>query len=282
LVQVGKTIKFQVHIIFKIVPKLAVLIVKEQEYLQTLMDLGLTLLQSKIYLALSRLEKAKVASISTSSNVVREDIYRIMPQLEKIGLVEKIVDRPNLYTALPLKEGLTLLIQERKEESYELEKKTRGLMQNLEYNHLRKAFQEENDQFVITSSLKLFRKRFEKYIQAAQSRVDVILSSKVLKGMLFHHSKCLQSSMAQGLKIRVLIEKAKERKEPIDIEAFEKNSLFVAKHVFVSAPITMALFDEKEVSIRISKDLVPSLWSNNPEIVQLAASYFNEMWNKAE
>ncbi|MCW4047841.1 MAG: hypothetical protein NWE99_09855 [Candidatus Bathyarchaeota archaeon] len=59
------------------------------ECVQTLMGLGLTLLQAKTYLALATLGKADVKMISKASNVARQDIYRVMPVLQKLGLGKK-------------------------------------------------------------------------------------------------------------------------------------------------------------------------------------------------
>ncbi|MEX2723761.1 MAG: helix-turn-helix domain-containing protein [Candidatus Freyarchaeota archaeon] len=61
----------------------------DYEYIQTLTDLGLTFLQAKTYLNLAKLGKANVQTIAKASNVARQDIYRIMPSLQKLGLAEK-------------------------------------------------------------------------------------------------------------------------------------------------------------------------------------------------
>ena len=81
----------------------------QEEHIQTLTNLGLSFLQAKTYLNLAKLEKADVRTISTISNVARQDIYRIMPTLEKLGLAEKILGKPNMYKANPIKEGVSLL-----------------------------------------------------------------------------------------------------------------------------------------------------------------------------
>lgn len=44
----------------------------------------------------------------------------------------------------------------------------------------------------------------------------------------------------------------------------------------------MAIFDNKEVNIRVSDTLVPFLWTNNPNVVKLAEIYFENMWNNAQ
>jgi hypothetical protein len=47
------------------------------------MSLGLTYLQAKIYFTLTQLKTAEAQKISNVSNVARQDIYRLMPTLEK-------------------------------------------------------------------------------------------------------------------------------------------------------------------------------------------------------
>jgi len=78
----------------------------DNEHVQILTDLGLTLLQAKTYLALSQLGKATVKTISKTANVARQDVYRVMLALEKLGLAEKIVAKPTMYKATPIKEGI--------------------------------------------------------------------------------------------------------------------------------------------------------------------------------
>jgi sugar-specific transcriptional regulator TrmB len=260
---------------------LTILADEEAEYNQTLMKLGLTVLQAKTYLALIKLGESDVNTIAESSNIVREEIYRIMPTLERKGLVERTLGRPTIYMALPLKEGLTLLIQRRKMENTELEKKTNALIQNLPDEDTEKDFQKANSKFIITSEVALFRKRFERFIQTAQSKIDVVASPVVLEGMLFHHFEELKEALAKGVEIRLITEKTDNRTTLRNMEVYKKKQLLKIKHLVTSVPVTMALFDGKEVNLRLSKELVPSLWTNNPEVVKLAASYFEDMWRRS-
>src|ERR1039458_8159881 len=85
-------------------------------HIQMLMNLGLTLLQAKVYLTLAELGKAEVKRISNASNVARPDVYRVISTLEQIGLAEKIITVPTMYKATPIKEGYYILLQNRSEE----------------------------------------------------------------------------------------------------------------------------------------------------------------------
>jgi hypothetical protein len=44
----------------------------------------------------------------------------------------------------------------------------------------------------------------------------------------------------------------------------------------------MHIFDNKEVTLATSENGLPSLWSNNRNLVNLAVSYFDVMWSKAQ
>jgi len=102
----------------------------DEECVQTLMGLGLTLLQAKTYLTLAKLGVADVKTISKVTNVARQDGYRVTPKLQKLGLAEKIISTPTLYKAIPLKMGLSILLQQKVEENTELQEKTKALITN--------------------------------------------------------------------------------------------------------------------------------------------------------
>lgn len=255
----------------------------QEKHVQTLMGLGLTSLQAKTYLTLAKLGKAEVRTISKASNAARQDIYRIIPTLQKMGLAEKIIATPTIYKATPLEKGLSTLLQQKIEENDELQEKTNALINSFEENTAEIAFKEDRLQFIITSEESLFRKRITEATNVAQTSNDVILTSEGLRAMLFHQRQNLKRAMKKGVKIRVIAEKP-ENKQLINrtTKALEENSFFKLKYISVPPQICMAIFDNKEVNIRISNGVVPSFWSNNPNIVNLAISYFDKLWNKAD
>jgi sugar-specific transcriptional regulator TrmB len=258
----------------------AIFLIKDREHIQTLTKLGLSLLQAKVYLSLVALGKSDAKTISKSSDIVREEIYRIMPALEKHGLVEKILGRPTIYKALPLKEGLSSLLQRRTEENVELQRKTKALVQNLQEIDLGNTFSDENFQFIITSEKTLFRKRFETCVNLAKTKIDIILTKHVFGEMVFHHLQSFENAKRKGVEIRVITNGDKDGTIPEEPQVLTNNHLFKVKYLPTHVPVTMAIFDDNELNMRISDDLVPNLWSDNPMIVKLAKNYFNEIWNK--
>ena len=78
---------------------------------EILTDFGLTGNQAKVYLATARLRLASVGQISKASKVRREDVYRILPKLEELGLVERLLGKPIKIRATPVEEALSILIR---------------------------------------------------------------------------------------------------------------------------------------------------------------------------
>jgi sugar-specific transcriptional regulator TrmB len=118
------------------------------------MNLGLTLLQAKIYFTLANLKNSRIKRISKASNVARSDIYRVMPTLEKLGLAERTVSNPIMYIGVPLKEGVSILLQQKTEEHAELQKKTKALLGNLQENNVGLMLEREDRHFIISSEKK--------------------------------------------------------------------------------------------------------------------------------
>ena len=69
---------------------------------ETLVGLGLSAAQAKVYLAIYKSGKAKASAICKSSGIVRQDLYRIIDSLQEVGLIEKVITFPAEYSALPV------------------------------------------------------------------------------------------------------------------------------------------------------------------------------------
>jgi sugar-specific transcriptional regulator TrmB len=87
----------------------------EYEFICVLMQLGLTRLQAVLYLNLAKLRLADVKTISKASGVTKQGVYRVMPQLEELGLAHKIVLTHTVYLATPLAEGSNLLLEKERQ-----------------------------------------------------------------------------------------------------------------------------------------------------------------------
>lgn len=256
---------------------------QNNEHIQTFMSLGLTYLQAKVYLTLVKFGSAgaEVRKISQYSNIARQDIYRILPIIQKLGLAVKIVARPTIYRATPLENGFSMLLQQRTEEYNELQKKAKLLFNNFIVNDPKVEPQEGTTQFIITSDRKLFFNKIKKEVSEAQTSINIIYSKERTRIIAFYAVEQIEEAMARGVKIRVLTNKLKGKSIDRNIQALKKNPAFELKFIANDIPVGLVIFDNKEVDIRIANTIVPSLWTNNPNVVKLAEIYFENIWNNA-
>jgi len=72
------------------------------EDVRILTDLGLTGRQARVYLALLKTGGGKAKAVADVSLVNRQEIYRIIDDLQQLGLVQRKVTTPTTFTATPL------------------------------------------------------------------------------------------------------------------------------------------------------------------------------------
>jgi sugar-specific transcriptional regulator TrmB len=252
----------------------------EDSYVQTLQAFGLTLVQAKTYLTLLYLEEADIRTIAKNLKVARQEIYRTMPLLEKLGLTQKIIGKPTTYIATPLRDTLAVLLEKQQEKVSDLLTKQNWLINNFHMDKGSEKKDYENDaQFMITSEITLFSKLAEKLLAKSQESIDIIVP--FVSHEFARYWLQLNDAIAKkpSLKVRLITEK-KEQMKMLPRELLETPN-FKLKYAKDHFQFGVTIFDRKETMIAISENGLPSLWSNNQCIVSLVNNNFNLMWQKA-
>lgn len=246
-------------------------------YSQTLMKFGLTSLQATIYTTLADIGNAGILKISRAAKIARPEVYRVIPSLEEKGLVEKILSNPTMYKAVPLKLGLSTLLQQKTEEDIELLEETKALLSSLPEKTANQG-EKGDSQFVITSEIKLFFKKLNKSINDSKSTIDFVIPQRVLQ----KHSQQFKKAMERGVKVRVILTMVDNNQSIQEtVGNLKKNRLFHLKYT-PEQVVCMLISDNYELNTQISDGAVPSLLSNNKQVVKIATTYFEALWNKAD
>jgi hypothetical protein len=259
--------------------------ISEQD-IQILMDFGLSYVQSLTYLTLVKLKKADAKTIARVSNIARQDIYRIMPALQKQGLVEKIIGLPTMYRATPIKNTATVLLEQKKDEYEGLIAKTNLMIENLKQTQEYYSLIYEETQFVIISELSLLLILHEKMTRQCQAKLDIMMPlinpSEKAEEQWSRINKVFRQKSA--IKIRVITEKPKDKKPHFMFWGpLLKNPLFQIKYIEEPICHFMHIFDNKQFTLSVgSQAILPSLWSNNPNVVELSIDYFTAAWDNID
>ncbi len=253
----------------------------QDNQVETLRHLGLSTVQARTYLVLAQMEEADIKTIALSAKVARQDLYRIMSSLEKLGLVKKVIAQKRIYIATPINHGLSNLLNEQKRALVETHKQVERMLNNF---CERKYFNNsEEPKFTITSETALLESMLEDLSNNAKEKIDFILPSMRpldLKSLLKSFNY-INLAVKRKIKVRAIIispkmadmgENARLSKEFIEIRYLPENSILFGMHIF----------DGKQVTLAVSEKPLPGLWTNCSHVVQLASVYFENLWLQAE
>jgi sugar-specific transcriptional regulator TrmB len=249
----------------------------QEESLQLMTSLGLSVLEAKVYLVLAKLGKASAKTISKASKISQPDVYRVVSKLENHGLIERELAIPNQFKATTLDEGLALLLQRRDNQSAMLHKKATELLQDFKEKNEKTALQEETPKFVLVPAAHVYKIR--NAVDNAQTSVLCFTSLDMFRKVRFITEDVWKRGVKRGIKFQFIIGKPHNEKVVLKVDPVLKNNdCFEIKWARTSMPCVI-LIDGKEVFLRTEMNLeAPVLWSNNPVIVAMIQEHFETKW----
>ena len=251
------------------------------EGVETLIELGLTERQAKVYLAILQTGPSKAEVISKVSSVHRQEVYRIVIGLQEIGLIEVYLSSPTLFKAIPLSEAIEMLSNKKTKKLNESLDKAQQLILQFNDKSKQKSSFKEDSSFVIASG-NIHQKKCLAAIKRCCESISFISSWKQSNGLFFLLEGSLNQALKRGAMIEVITEKSNDmpRKGPLQMLTTGNRSLSL-RTTDRSPTISMAIFDNNEVALStgpVNNFKGPYLWSNNSTIIGLSKRYFDCEW----
>ena len=255
----------------------------DKDDIQTLVKLGLTTAQAKIYLALLTLGSADVKKIAQTAGIDRGEVYRQIDILQRRSLLEKIVDIPNKFKPLVLNDAIKELVQEKNRENAEIAQKVKVLLEKkFKANQLR----EEDSKISIIPgdySHKQLPTKYE-YLQKEEVWYDQIENVPFCLNLW---DKTFKKAFARGIKLRAIAELNKPTRAIMKfVHSYAKeNPNFLIRFDKPTLLTTFAIYDNKEM--HIYPDKKPGFYgrqvfsTTNPVLVEIFKDYFELRWNTA-
>ena len=254
---------------------------------QILLELGLTLTQARLYVAILRLAgSSSVKAISNFSGIARQDVYRTIAELQQLGLVEKVIATPTRFQAIPLQEALTLLLQTRNQKTCTLQKQAERLVTIFPEKAEGLIEGQEVEQILIVSERTALMRLIKKAVEATKNCILIIGSWNDCARWLGVLPDTWNSAAKKGVNIRWLMsEKKNTNPLPEIVVATLRKNNFLLK-VLPNKPILRCgICDGRGAFMPLSSnpDAVesPALWTNNRVIILLMEHYFETMWKKS-
>jgi sugar-specific transcriptional regulator TrmB len=259
----------------------------QENEVEILVALGLTIPQGKVFRALTRIGKDSPASkIASFSKMARTDVYRVLEELQEVGLVEKIIATPTKFQAVPIREAVFILTEKRNRKTAELRRSARELIRLFEHSAPKATYHKEDGQFRIVPKREALIIRKRKATSSAKESIDHISNWTAFQRGLDLSVGEVKQALDRGVKMRSLVDKPKGAVWPEIAQALMKHDSFKLRAIS-NPPITrLSIYDKKEVIV--STYLTPAvagssaLMSTNPALIGIIQCYFDDLWNKAK
>jgi sugar-specific transcriptional regulator TrmB len=254
----------------------------EEEIVQILTRLGFTLSQAKVYLALFELKEATGKITAKHSKMARQEVYRVLAELQEKDLVKKIIARPTQFEPIPIEDCISILIKRKKNEISETQKEATILLQKFKQKSSKNTLEEDQTRFSLLPYQASIRKKKE-MLKTVRRSFDVVTSWRNPHSTMFIGMEDIVKIVGRDVKVRVIIDKPDEEKFLSEIrEDLEKYPTFKIRHLLKAPKALMSIYDKKEARVCTHPHpwlkKCPTLWTNNPCLLSIFQDYFETLW----
>jgi sugar-specific transcriptional regulator TrmB len=246
---------------------------------------GITLPQKKVYLALLRLRTpSKVHTIAKYTDIPRQDVYRILDELQQIGLVQKTLLKPATFTATPPKEAVGIFLRKKKEELDLIEKEASNFVQMTTQIFGETQAEPEKDQFLLITEREAITCKAIQAIENTKTNFQDITPFSEFVPWLVMLSEFIEAALERGVKVRWITDKPSNAIFPKSLKTCIHHRNFQLRCIPYLPEVKMGLFDNKELLLGVLAKadfaVSPCLFSNNLSMIKLADNYFENCWKK--
>ncbi|MGD8506980.1 MAG: response regulator [Candidatus Bathyarchaeota archaeon] len=258
-----------------------------EETANELVDFGLTRNQAKTYITLTALGIASASEIASSSKIRREEVYRIIPQLEKHGVIVRKLENPRKFSAIQPERAIKLLIKNRlrnmKEEVDSLKQKQINLISKLNIVEL-PTQKKKGSIDVISREDNLFAKLTD-LAQSAKQQIDAIVSLQNLKYGYLNNSENLKRILGKAIKVRIITEVLEPNAFTKEITDYSRpmNSRLEIEQL-ETIPFNLIIVDDSEAlwgEFQFKDRSIQCFWTNEPTQIAILKTCFEALWQKS-
>lgn len=254
-----------------------------------LVKLGLSKNEIRVYVYLARTGMLKASEISEVISLHRTETYRILRDLEKIGLVSSVFEKPLKFVATPFEKTLDILIESKRLRLQLLERKKTDLVSL--WVALPKAEVElsKKEVFQILEGEEQINLKAEEILNKSQSQVCMFASDSDIAH--FYHSGLLdklEGIEKKDFSVRLLA------KDSAKSKFFIKELKLNGVRSSATCPEDLSSFiivDQEQLLFLINKNGEPkdemsekkeklaALWTNYEAFIKALGALFSELWN---
>lgn len=258
----------------------------QADLVNKLTSFGFTVNQAKVYLCIVQSGITQVGKISKITQLHRQDIYKLLPKLEKMGLITRTIEKPFTIEAIPICCALESIIEKEKEKSNQKISQLENSLKEVSDEIQKEPNIKEEPRFtLLTTDIAIKNKVqliFEKKHLEFKIMTDV---ENITNPSLNYFRNFLKSIADNKAKSRLVVVKPGSRNcaEQIIKKIAPTEGEFTAKLIRKCSCKNYQIIDDNEVWIITQQKTETGypciLWTNDQNIVETYLENFDKTWN---
>jgi len=268
-----------------------ILSIENTRNIEILSEFGLTESQAKVFIAIIQLKNPTVAEVAEASEVRREEIYRLLPDLENMGLVERLLGKPLRLRSPDPKSSISTLVKLERERAKarisDLSIKSRDFLVQLRQQDI-----EIDTDGILTSDFSLIQEKesirtvLYDMLSKSTKQVDLLFSRPDLIWLLSTHGEILRKAAEHAVKIRIMSEppSGRDRLPKIIQRRFPENVEISLRYLLFPTAFFLIVDLSQLLLITSGVHHLPAsncLWTNNESLIALTHKDFENLWNES-
>jgi sugar-specific transcriptional regulator TrmB len=261
----------------------------QEDLVVKLTNFGFTVNQAKVYLSIVQSGRTRVERIAKNTQLHRQDIYKLLPKLEKMGLIVKSIEKPFSIEALPIKDGLgTIIFKEKEKAKRKIAYLERNLKEIIDLVQTQPQLKEEARFTLLTTDQAILNKG---RISFGQPRKKILIVGTVdyITTLVLHDLRVYLQTIGDG-NAKTWLVLVGSQDEKIVKRIVEKivpaKGQFKAKWISKSVCKNYQVIDNEEVWISTQQSTKKGypcfLWTNDQNIICTYSEHFKEIWNSSK
>jgi sugar-specific transcriptional regulator TrmB len=258
----------------------------QADLVNKLTSFGFTINQAKVYLCIVQSGITQVGKISKITQLHRQDIYKLLPKLERMGLITRTIEKPFTIEAIPICCALESIIEKEKEKSNQKISQLENSLKEVSDEIQKEPNIKEEPRFTLLTTDIAIKNKIQLIFEKKHLEFKIVTNlEKITNPSLNYFRNFLKSIADNKAKSKLVIVNPGNRNcaDQIINKIAPTEGEFTAKLIRKCTCKNYQIIDDNEVWIVTQQETETGypciLWTNDQNIVETYLENFNKTWN---
>jgi len=261
----------------------------QESALKALVELGLSPIDAKVYLLLTKRGPKKGKELLEVLKINRQQLYRSLKSLQSKGIVSSTLERPARFSSIPTKQVLDMIIRNKIDEASKLRQQRREILSVLQSAEIGE-YSDASARFTVVEDEKFIFAKIRQMVEDAKN--EILVSASGLSIIQAKRADMLKTLTRLDIPFKILTNVSSTNLSTIEevVKKIGYSEKYQGRHIDLEENLfpKFVICDEDEMIFLITKEEMPSshkndtgLWTNSKPLINAFKTFFDGLWREA-